>query len=218
MSTQRILRAALSGAEGVGKTALCNVLVGKTFPADYDTTIGVDFFSLRFNDANRIIFWDLGGNRRFQGITNAYIAKSDIIILIYDTTNCSSVNHLEVLIEDYSIAKWLDRIIIVGNKKDKVIDKSRPDSDIILGNSSVPLAQQLADKLKAPHVLVSAKSGSGVDNIINVAISLGRDIIPYQQLERPLPGYRLSMDNNRDCCDGTLTPCVRAREGFCEIV
>lgn len=216
--TQRILRVAISGAEGVGKTALCNALAGKEIPPDYNATIGVDFFSLRLNDTTKIIFWDLGGNPRFQQIVNAYVIKSDLLMLVYDTTCHSSVYRLEQLIDnEYHMGKWFERIIIVGNKKDKVVDKTRPESTIIRRDSSVPLAQHLADKLKAPHALVSSKTKSGIDRTIEIVLSLGKDIIPYQELDRPQPGYKLG-NRKRDCCAANLPPCTGAREGFCRVL
>ena len=90
-------------------------------------TIGIDFKIKRVildGVKVKLQIWDTAGQERFKTITSAYYRSADGIIVIYDTTNESSFNHINPWIQE------VDRYvpegsakIIVGNKIDKTDNK-----------------------------------------------------------------------------------------------
>lgn len=95
---------------------------------DHSPTIGVEFGTIMLQDkneggANKIHFWDTGGQERYKCITRQYYRNCDLIILVYDITNKRSFS---------SVSEWLFEIrsnydhdkmpalLLIGNKIDLV--------------------------------------------------------------------------------------------------
>merc|ERR1712039_511212 len=72
----------------------------------------------------KLQIWDTWGQERFRTITSAYYRGADGIILVYDTTDRESFNHVD---------DWLDEVnryvnestckILVGNKCDLTAER-----------------------------------------------------------------------------------------------
>ena len=119
-----LFKIVLIGDQGVGKSSILQRFVENTFSeSTSQTNLGVDFRFANIKIANKTIklqIWDTAGQERFKTITSAYYRSADGIIVIYDTNNESSFNHINHWIQE------VDRYvpegsakIIVGNKIDK---------------------------------------------------------------------------------------------------
>jgi small GTP-binding protein len=67
------------GASGVGKTAIVNQLVNKSFKAEGQPTIGVEFksYSLTADDENvKLQIWDTAGQERFRSVSKGSFRSS----------------------------------------------------------------------------------------------------------------------------------------------
>eukprot|EP00750_Incisomonas_marina_P002229 INCI12159.3.p1 GENE.INCI12159.3~~INCI12159.3.p1 ORF type:complete len:200 (+),score=35.28 INCI12159.3:176-775(+) len=116
----------LVGDSRVGKTAFLKRFTESYFTTDMHPTIGVD---LRMHDFTvdgktvKLEIWDTAGQERFHTITRSYYNSAQGIIVLFDTTNFESFEH---------VPNWLDEIrhscreevciIVVGNKSD-LVDK-----------------------------------------------------------------------------------------------
>ena len=125
------------GDGGVGKTAIIQHLLGRTFTTNYLLTIGTDIstFQLHHNGKNlKIQLWDLAGQTRFEVVRNLYFSGARAGILVFDLTREASLQ---------SLAKWKEEIfshsqrklplLILGNKSD--LDSSHlqiPNQDLHL--------------------------------------------------------------------------------------
>ena len=72
----------------------------------------------------KLQIWDTAGQERFRTITSAYYRGADGIIIVYDTTNRESFEHLDSWIAEvnkYASDKMVK--VIVGNKSDKEADR-----------------------------------------------------------------------------------------------
>jgi Ras-related protein Rab-1A len=72
----------------------------------------------------KLQIWDTAGQERFRTITSAYYRGADGIIIVYDTTNRESFEHLDSWIAEvnkYASDKMVK--VIVGNKSDKEGDR-----------------------------------------------------------------------------------------------
>lgn len=88
----------ICGDRGVGKTNICNRIVGKSFTEDTAATevCGYEKYTITLERKVRIpiIFHDLAGDHVYQSIGRNY-PHIDGRILVYDVGNRESFNHLE---------------------------------------------------------------------------------------------------------------------------
>jgi Ras-related protein Rab-6A len=109
-----------TGDIAVGKTSIISVLMGQKFTAEYEASIGVDFFSKTMKYKGKIIklqIWDSAGQEKFRSLIPNYIRGSSLVFIVYDISNRKSFENL---------SKWIDfvnniensNIVIVGNKID----------------------------------------------------------------------------------------------------
>merc|ERR1712060_329581 len=128
------------------------------FTDSYITTIGVDF---RFKTIPvdkktiKLQIWDTAGQERFRTITSAYYRGADGIILVYDTCDRESFNHID---------DWLDEVnryvnestckILVGNKCDLTNERQ----------VSTEEAKKKAEDLGLAFMETSAKDATNVES------------------------------------------------------
>ena len=109
-----------TGDIAVGKTSIINVLMGQKFTAEYEASIGVDFFSKTLKYKGKIIklqIWDSAGQEKFRSLIPNYIRGSSLVFIVYDISNRKSFENL---------SQWINfvnniensNIVILGNKID----------------------------------------------------------------------------------------------------
>lgn len=89
-------------------------------------TIGIEFYSkvLELDDILlKVNIWDTSGHNMFTSIINSYLKECQGIILVYDITNRSSFNNLEMWLEraqrcKIELSNSYMPIMVIGNKKD----------------------------------------------------------------------------------------------------
>uniref|UniRef100_F6YY91 small monomeric GTPase n=1 Tax=Xenopus tropicalis TaxID=8364 RepID=F6YY91_XENTR len=85
----------LVGDSGVGKTCLLVRFKDGAFLAgSFISTVGIDF---------RVRIWDTAGQERFRSVTHAYYRDAHALLLLYDVTNKSSFDNIQV-----TTAPWQD--------------------------------------------------------------------------------------------------------------
>ncbi|MBD3406473.1 MAG: GTP-binding protein [Candidatus Lokiarchaeota archaeon] len=82
-----MVKVAILGFAGVGKTTTLHLLRGETLPLVHDPTIGVSIKKLpeEVQSAN-IVLWDLAGQARFSILWSKMIANAQVVILVTDST------------------------------------------------------------------------------------------------------------------------------------
>lgn len=140
---------------------IAHVLASKiqddAFTESYISTIGVDF---RFRTVKidgktvKLQIWDTAGQERFRTITSAYYRGADGIIMVYDTTNTESFDHVNDWLKEvnrYAAEKTVK--LLVGNKCDRTGDKAVTEEQ----------AKEFADDLGIAVLETSAKSSKNVE-------------------------------------------------------
>jgi Ras-related protein Rab-6A len=109
-----------TGDIAVGKTSIINVLMGQKFTAEYEASIGVDFFSKTVKYKGKIIklqIWDSAGQEKFRSLIPNYIRGSSLVFIVYDISNRKSFENLNQWINFVNNIEN-SNIVIVGNKND----------------------------------------------------------------------------------------------------
>ena len=112
------------GNSGVGKTCITNKGVKNIFSHKYQSTIGMEIYSLYVKLDNRIIklqIWDTCGQEIYRSrslITNFY-RSSSLAIIVYSIIERESFADLDLWIKELKINSSPDtKLILVGNKLD----------------------------------------------------------------------------------------------------
>ena len=145
-------KVALLGHYGVGKSSLVRQFVYRKFSEEYITTIGVNIEKKVVELAETtvsMIIWDIAGETSQSKVPDAYKLGTHGVIYVVDLTRPDTFRQLA---EDLSILQnKLPNvpILVIGNKKDQLTEKTQ---------------QEIVDRLPlSPHALCSAKTGENVE-------------------------------------------------------
>ena len=113
-----MVKVAILGFAGVGKTTTLHLLRGETLPLVHDPTIGVSIKKLpeEVSTAN-IVLWDLAGQSRFSVLWAKMIANAQVVVIVTDST-------LENVLRSKKLVSLVKeevpdaRIIGIANKQD----------------------------------------------------------------------------------------------------
>ena len=157
-----VIKLALLGDAGVGKTSLINMYTEHQFREDYKPTLGVSITvkEIELENLNtqiRLVLWDIAGQDRYELCRNMFFQGIFGALFVYDTTRHSTFQNIE--------AKWLKDLkefgesdpayILIANKIDL------KDSRIV----STERGKELSEKITAIDYLeTSAKYGNNVEN------------------------------------------------------
>ncbi|KAF1743043.1 hypothetical protein MXB_298 [Myxobolus squamalis] len=144
------------GEQSVGKTSLINRFMYDTFEESYQATIGIDFLSKTMYLGDRTVrlqLWDTAGQERFRSLIPGYIRDSSAAIVVYDITNKSSFDGVDMWVNDVKLNRREDAVIIlVGNKSDLTEKRT----------VSIEEAKEKADKMGLLFIEASAKTSLNV--------------------------------------------------------
>ena len=111
------------GNPTAGKTSLLNRICNDKFQSDYDSTIGVDFFTktVFYNETIfKLQLWDSAGQEKYRALIPSYIRGASLIFLIYDLNHRESfeaINNWLGFVNQYTNKEQV-KLILVGNKND----------------------------------------------------------------------------------------------------
>jgi len=145
------------------KTSLLERIVNNKFEI-YLPTIGVDFKILNIESKYGIIklmIWDFAGQEQFRNRVKSYFKGAHCIILGYDITNKKSYKETKKSCYDFIIDNLnkdnIPLFYLVANKIDLHDEIEIPDKD----------ALSFAKEKKMEYFKISAKTGEGVDLLLN---------------------------------------------------
>lgn len=162
-----LFKIVIIGDSGVGKSSLLLRFAENSFTESYLTTIGVDF---RFRTLTvggksvKLHIWDTAGQERFRTMTSAYYRGSDGIVLVYDTTDRDTFDHMDSwLAEVNRFSNDATCKLLVGNKSDLTAQRAvtseegqkKATSLGVLG--FIETSAQSADKVDQAFSLIAAE-------------------------------------------------------------
>ena len=108
------MKVAIFGSSQTGKTTLLRRICGRGFLNEYEPTIGCEVVDI---DNNK--YWDIAGNRKYQGIMESYYKGTDYAIIVFSITRPRSIKEVEVYINKIKAVEPDVKIIVVCNKMDR---------------------------------------------------------------------------------------------------
>ena len=116
----------LLGDSGVGKTSIINRYVNQSFNNDVTTSLGSRSFEKEIRQGKtlyKLNIWDTTGQEKYHSLTNLFIKKSGIVILVYSIDSIRSFQGLNYWYncaqERLENKKYI--LAVIGNKSD-IID------------------------------------------------------------------------------------------------
>ncbi len=166
-----VLKIAVVGDGGVGKSSLLETRVSKNFDPSKQITIGVDFklipLKTDLNDGEKSTFlaMDLGGQDRFQFIHDSYIKGIKAALILFDVSRIRTF---------FNINKWVDLImrendkipiLIVANKSDLLSPEQKEDLVINMDEliKELPNHQNIYG-----HYFTSSKDYKGIEEVFAI--------------------------------------------------
>jgi Ras-related protein Rab-5C len=154
------------GESSVGKTSVVMRGTRGEFYELQEPTIGAAFFTTErtvHGTLVRLELWDTAGQERYRSLAPMYYRGSSMAIVMYDITQPDSLVRAREWVAELSV-KFPDkscRLVLVGNKSDlgevseRMADMAREVVRDHTDHDSDPIQ----------HMLVSAKTGDGVERL-----------------------------------------------------
>jgi len=153
------------GNPSTGKTSLLNRICNDKFLPDYDSTIGVDFFTktIYYNEnIFKIQLWDSAGQEKYRALIPSYLRGASIIFLVYDLTWRESFEAIKSwlgFVNQYT-SKDQVKLVLVGNKCD--LERKVKSEE----------GKKLAEKEGMLFFETSAKTADGVVDMFFTSFSM----------------------------------------------
>ena len=153
------------GNPSTGKTSLLNRICNDKFLPDYDSTIGVDFFTktIYYNEnIFKIQLWDSAGQEKYRSLIPSYLRGASIIFLVYDLTWRESFDAIKSwlgFVNQYT-SKDQVKLVLVGNKSD--LERKVKSEE----------GKKLAEKEGMLFFETSAKTADGIVDMFYTSFSI----------------------------------------------
>jgi Ras-related protein Rab-1A len=153
-----VFKLVLIGDSGVGKSCLLLRFADDTYTESHISTIGVDFKIRTIQLDGKTIklqIWDTAGQERFRTITSSYYRGAHGIIVVYDTTDNETFEHVKTWLHEIDrYASENVNKLLVGNKSD-LTTKRQVDTEA---------AKAFAGEVNIPFLETSAKNATNVED------------------------------------------------------
>jgi small GTP-binding protein len=153
-----LFKLVLIGDSGVGKSCLLLRFADDTYTESHISTIGVDFKIRTIQLDGKTIklqIWDTAGQERFRTITSSYYRGAHGIIVVYDTTDSETFEHVKTWLHEIDrYASENVNKLLVGNKSD-LTSKRQVETES---------AKEFADSVTIPFLETSAKNATNVED------------------------------------------------------
>ena len=163
--SEMIFKIIIIGDLSSGKTNIISRYISNKFIQDSQPTIGVEMFSKEFKiNEDTVIaqIWDTAGQEKYYTLTSSYYKGAKGAIIVYDVSQRNTFLKVEKFVND--LKENCDKrvyTILVGNKID--LEENR--------TVSTEEGKNLANKLKMGFYEVSAKDGTGINNLFQKIVN-----------------------------------------------
>ncbi len=183
------------GDEKVGKTAILERYLKKTFTSERKQTIGIEHYDKVIEHENKeFLFkvWDTAGQEKFRVMSRSYYQKAHGMILACAINNLDSFKNIRVWLNAMRNSVREDskiQLVIIGNKCDLEDERQVSESEL----------KEKADELGIEYFLTSAKDGQGIDEAFDHIFKLVYNSI-YNKDGFSLNDNRRKSQGGSTCC------------------
>ncbi|KAF3425967.1 hypothetical protein E2986_01554 [Frieseomelitta varia] len=125
---------------------------------------------------NEDLLWDTAGQERFKSIAASYYRSANVIMVVFDLTNLTSLGHCQQWLNEAAQSNTEPYyIFLIGTKRDllssqiyKIMEKR---------------AAEVARKMKAEFWAVSSRTGNGVSELFTRAAVLSFSSMILHELQ-----------------------------------
>jgi small GTP-binding protein len=157
MSYTYVFRGIVIGDSNAGKTSLCQQICYGKCSSTYESTIGVDFYSIILDvdptNAVKLQLWDTSGSESFKSVTRSYYRNTAVVFVVYDCTSRKSFKDVLGWIKDVQMSCNSDAVLVLVHNKSDLQMKSQV---------SLSEAKSLARDNDMLLFETSSKTGQGV--------------------------------------------------------
>ncbi|KAH3766345.1 importin subunit alpha-1 [Pelomyxa schiedti] len=117
----RGIKVCVAGDSASGKTCIVEMLTGKKFIDEHETTVGARFVVTVAPLAGgtvKLELWDTGGQERFRSLLPMYYRHAAAILLVYDVTDSTSLTALTRFLTEIRVRERASKLLLCGNKSD----------------------------------------------------------------------------------------------------
>ena len=187
------------GDEKVGKTAILERFLKKTFLSERKQTIGIEHYdkTVKVNNKDYLFkVWDTAGQEKFRVMARSYYQKAHGMILSCAVNNRDSFSNLRVWLSNLKDTVGIESIqlIIIANKCDLEDEREVSTEEI----------KQKAAELGIEYFETSAKTGNSVDEAFDTIFKK-----VYQSVYNKKNGFDLNDDGNDSGSGGILRKCCK---------
>ena len=158
------LKLTMIGNTNVGKTAIIKRFISNKFDTKSMSTIAVNCQDKKmkidpYTELNMQI-WDTAGQERFRAIARSYLRESNGIFLVFDLTDQSSFDDINLWLDEINNSDIDDKIcvkMLIGNKLD--CENKEVDEET---------AKKFAEEKKMKYLSVSAKDGLNIITMFEI--------------------------------------------------
>ncbi|ELP89185.1 rab7, putative [Entamoeba invadens IP1] len=187
----------LSGDSNVGKTSITLRYVNKTYSSEYKTTIGSDIFHKEIQADGEVLdmaLWDTAGSEKYQSVFKNYYRGSDVVFLVFDLTNQSSLQSLPKWYNEYKSVDSVDDkdvlVVVVGNKCD-LQDQRQVQEE----------GREWAEQNGFTYAETSASNDIGISDLFSSVLRLKKQMSFEYPIPPPLPVVEITtLPNAKKCC------------------
>ena len=196
-----IVKIALVGDYGVGKTCIVSRFARDYFPMTDMSTLGVDFDSklIDFKENNyKLQIWDTAGQEKFQSIVKSYIRDVNVCILVFD------VNHMKTF---QNLKKWLDQVIYITGVDNTVLQVVGNKTD--LKGREVPreMVEEFCNEHNLDYIECSAKNDENIEKVFYNVIEKVDDLLKQDKIELRSYGSFKEVKSNKNIKSESTTKC-----------
>ena len=159
-----LLKFIVIGDSGVGKSNILLRYIYNSFSEEFKTTVGVEFGAKNIEIEKKIFriqIWDTAGQENFRSIARAYYKNSVCACIVYDISNRSSFENIQMWIDDCTKQTLKSvLLVLIGNKSDL--------------NDKREVSYEEGDAYAKSHKMIflesSAKTGDNINEIFEESV------------------------------------------------